>query len=56
MQNAKKENKKLNTSNTYSIDVMFYKLTYSIDVMFYKLKLEKDDAIKTAFKDAKGRP
>ena len=24
--------------------------------MFYKLKLDKDDAIKTAFKDTKGRP
>ena len=24
--------------------------------MFYKLKLDKDDAIKTAFKDSKGRP
>ena len=24
--------------------------------MFYKLKLDRDDAIKTAFKDSKGRP
>ena len=45
MREAKKENKKRNTSNTYSVDVMFY-----------KLKLDKDDAIKTAFKDSKGRP
>ena len=42
MQEAKKETKRRNTSNTYSIDVMFY-----------KLKLEKADATKTAFKDAK---
>ena len=45
MQKAKEENKKRNTSNIYSIDVMFY-----------KLKLDKDNAIKTAFKDSKGRP
>ena len=45
MQEAKKENKKRNSANIYSIDIMFY-----------KLKLEKDEAIKTAFKDAKGRP
>ena len=43
MQEAKKENKKRNSANIYSIDIMFY-----------KLKLEKDEAIKTAFKDAKG--
>ena len=45
MQEAKKENKRRNTASIYSIDVMFY-----------KLKLDKDDAIKTAFKDTKGRP
>ena len=45
MQEAKKENKKRSTASIYSIDVMLY-----------KPKLEKDDAIKTAFKDAKGRP
>ena len=45
MREAKKENKRRNTSNTYSVDAMFY-----------KLKLDKDDAIKTAFKDSKGRP
>ena len=45
MREAKKENKKRNTANIYSVDVMFY-----------KLKLDKDDAIKTAFKESKGRP
>ena len=45
MQEAKKETKKRNTASIYSIDIMFY-----------KLKFEKDDAIKTAFKDTKGRP
>ena len=45
MREAKKENKRRNSTNIYSIDVMFY-----------KLKLEKDNAIKTAFKDHKGRP
>ena len=46
MQEAKKENKK--KQNSANI--------YSIDVMFYKLKLDKDNAIKTAFKGSKGRP
>ena len=45
MREAKKENKRRNSTSIYSIDVMFY-----------KLKLEKDNAIKTAFKDHKGRP
>ena len=45
MREAKKENKRRNTASIYSIDVMFY-----------KLKLDKDDAIKTAFKDSIGRP
>ena len=45
MREAKKENKRRNSTSIYSIDAMFY-----------KLKLEKDNAIKTAFKDHKGRP
>ena len=45
MREAKKENKRRNTTSIYSIDVMFY-----------KLKLDKDDAIKTAFKDSKDGP
>ena len=45
MREAKKENKRRNTNSIYPIDVMFY-----------KLKLDKDDAVKTAFNDTKGRP
>ena len=46
MQEAKKENKKRNSTNTYSVDVLFY-----------RLKDEKNEKeLKTAFKDSKGRP
>ena len=46
MREAKKENKKRNTSNTYSVDALFYRLKDA--------KREKE--LKTAFKDSKGRP
>ena len=46
MREAKKENKKRNTSNTYSVDALFYRLKDE--------KREKE--LKTAFKDSKGRP
>ena len=45
MREAKTENKKRKNASIYCIDVMFY-----------KLELDKDGAIKTAFKDTKGRP
>ena len=46
MREAKKENKKRNTTNTYSVDALFYRLKDE--------KREKE--LKTAFKDSKGRP
>ena len=46
MREAKKENKKRKTSNTYSVDALFYRLKDE--------KREKE--LKTAFKDSKGRP
>ena len=46
MQEAKKANKKQNSTNTYSVDVLFYRLKDE--------KREKE--LKTAFKDSKGRP
>ena len=46
MQDAKKETKKRNSSNTYSVDVLFYRLKDE--------KREKE--LKTAFKDSRGRP
>ena len=46
MREAKKENKQRNTTNTYSVDALFYRLKDE--------KREKE--LKTAFKDSKGRP
>ena len=46
MRETKKENKKRNGTNTYSVDVLFYRLKDE--------KREKE--LKTAFKDSKGRP
>ena len=46
MREAKKENKKRNTTNTYSVDALFYRLKDE--------KREKE--LKTAFKDSRGRP
>ena len=46
MREAKKESKKRNTTNTYSVDALFYRLKDE--------KREKE--LKTAFKDSKGRP
>ena len=45
-QEAKKDNKKRNTSNIYTVDVLLYRLKDE--------KREKE--LKTAFKDSKGRP
>ena len=46
MREAKKENKRRNTSNTYSVDALFYRLKDE----------NREKELKTAFKDSKGRP